>query len=157
MADGGAREIILANIHTVLNTLMSPNALYNIVVAKVTRDVKPLDQYTRKSEFPLLQIKAGTQDVDTDLTERTFDEMMHVMFVDIEGAVQARENQSTELNRLIEDVVKLLSLDITRGGCATDTVFAGVTEVDELQLKNDAAVSFVVSYEIKYSTAEGDM
>lgn len=155
MADGGVREIVLANLQTELEVLYTADAAYNTVVMKVTRDIKPLNQFVRASEFPLIQIKAGTQDINTDERERTFDEVAHLLTVDIECALQARENVSTALNRLIEDVVKVVLADITRGGCATDTDFLGVTEIDELMLKNDAAVSFNLTFEILYSTSEG--
>lgn len=109
------RESILANIETTLNGL-TVLAGYNYGVAYVDREYKHWDELSA-SQFPALFVLDGGEKLEPETGHYVMSEFSPL----IVGYIRLDKTPSEDINKYIQDVRKIMMVDLTRGGYATLT------------------------------------
>lgn len=142
-------ELILDNIYTVLSSITTANG-YNQTVARVDR-YRPMTE-PEPSIFPTLAywLEAETRDdrYMVGSTERT-------ATLTVRAYTQSGDDASLALERLLSDVERALSVDITRGGYAYDTAANGVVEREVVNLDRPFGIGYI-EFEIRYRHLRGN-
>ena len=150
MSGGGNRELILARILTALDGLKAaPSAPYNMQVKLTSRELIPVEDLVRATQFPALFVVAGEHIVDPDFEYRQME--LSTLVVEIVGVIQARGAISTTLNKLIEDVKRKLMEDRLLGGASQDLKSRGIPQIDEESMAGDGVGGFRMKFEALYT------
>jgi len=106
------REDILENILSVLRGIDTRNDYYtNIRNSSVTRVLKPYGEVT-SSDLPMLIISDGDESYNYEEMGKRVTNFFTVI---IRGIIEDQQNPSQELNKLISDVKKALTISLIRG------------------------------------------
>jgi len=150
------REDILENIKTVFQAIDTRNDYYtNIRNSSVTRKLKPYGEVT-SSELPMLIISDGTEIYNyEDMGKR----VTNFFTVIIRGIVEDQQNPSQELNKLISDVKKALTIDLRRGTDANSRPNASNTKLSRTDTDQGLAsprAVFEMEVMIEYHTLDSN-
>jgi len=126
MAWPSIREKILENLKTTFETISVANG-YNLDVAKVSRDIVHPNRLS-DSDIPAIFI-TGVRAIPAHMSyQKIRTQLLPVVTFYVSAATN--EVAATLLEKLIQDIRKVLYVDITRGGNA-ETSLAGETRVDK--------------------------
>jgi hypothetical protein len=142
-------ELILDNIYSTL-TGITTAAGYNQTVVRVDR-YRPMTE-PAPSIFPTLTfwIEDETRD-DSYMVGQT----ERAMTLTVRAYTQDGDDPSLALERLLADVERALSVDITRGGYAYDTAAEGVVEREIVNLDRPFGVGYI-EFGIRYRHVRGN-
>lgn len=116
------RELILANLITTLEGITTGEG-YSMTVRKVSRQFQMPDQV---NDFPWLYVYSE----DERLTHEPDFEERSIWTVGILGYIKLQQSlKSTEMEKLIGDVKKVVMVDTTRGGNCTSTVVDSIVNL----------------------------
>jgi hypothetical protein len=144
------RELILANIETVLNTITIPNG-YENTLARVERWKQRGNSI---KDIPCAIISAGREEKEATPYPQSTAKL--TVFIDIwtRQVDTDTSNTDTLLDSLLLDIEKAVMLDYARGGYAENTEIRGITPFETIE--GSPSCGLMIELEITYKHKQMD-